>query len=60
MPSGALGPEVVPASLPSPPPPPQSSLLMCLFSLMNHLNDLFLKDITKNIDESQQEKSQAR
>ena len=60
MPSGARAPEVVSASLPSLPPTPQSSLLMCLFSLMNPLNDLFLKDITKNIDESQQEKSQAK
>ena len=54
---GDRGGVSLPPLLPS---PPQSSLLMCLFLLMNPLNDLFLKDITKNIAESQQEKSRAR
>ena len=39
--------------------PPQSYLLMCPFLLMSPLNVLFLKDVTKNIDENQQAKSRA-
>ena len=39
--------------------PPQSSLLMCPFLLISPLNVVFLKKVTKNIDENQQVKSRA-
>ena len=39
--------------------PLRSSLLMCPFLLMSPLNVLFLKEITQNVHENQQAKSQA-
>ena len=39
--------------------PPQSYLLMCPFLLMNSLNMLFLKEVTKNVHKNWQAKSQA-
>ena len=38
---------------------PPKDLLMYPFLLMSPLNVLFLKDVTKNIDENQQAKSRA-